>query len=294
MKPQYLKIAGKGLNSFNIRHDKITNFRGSWHYHPELELHYIVKGNGMRFIGDNIDKCAEGELILLGENLPHCWQCADTDIYNSAGTDFEVIVLQFLPDCMGNHILNLPESVPLLKLFNNAKNGMNFHGAARQKVVSLMRELVNATNMDRLILFFKIMKELAECKDYEFLTETKSCYELRNEPDMDRVNQIYTYSMANYMHKVTLEQMAGLCNLTVTSFCRFFKKMYRKSYYDFLTEIRISQACRMIIDGDQTIESICNVCGYHNISNFYRHFKNITGMTPYVYKRNFARRKIAA
>lgn len=294
MKPQYLKIAGKGMQSFSIRHDKLYKFRGNWHYHPELELHYVIKGEGIRFVGDSVDKFSEGELILLGENLPHCWQSADAVNVGLPDNEFEVIVLQFLPNCMGAHLLNMPEANPLIRLFERAKNGMKIQGHTKEKVVSLMLELSAASNMDRLILFFKIMNELAESSEYGFLTQSKNCYHARNESDMARVNQVYAYSMANYMQKITLNQMAGLCNLTVTSFCRFFRTMYRKSYYDFLTEIRVSKACLMIIDSDLTIESICNLCGYHNISNFYRHFKNITGMTPYVYKRKFARRNIAA
>jgi len=294
MKPQYLKIAGQGLQSFSIRHDKLYNYRGNWHYHPELELHYVIKGEGMRFVGDRIDKFAAGDLVLLGENLPHCWQSTNIDNTVLVNDEFEVIVLQFLPNCMGAHILNLPESGSLTKLFECAKDGIMFHGATKQKVVCLMRELSTATNIDRLILFFKILRELSESDELEFLTKSQSGYQTRNECDMTRINQIYTYSMANYMQKITLSQMAALCNLTVTSFCRFFRTMYRKSYYDFLTEIRISKACLMIIESSQTIERICHLCGYHNISNFYRHFKNITAMTPYVYKRKYARRNIAA
>lgn len=294
MKPQYLKIAAKGLQSFSIRHDKLHKFRGNWHYHPELELHYVIKGEGIRFVGDSVDKFTEGELVLLGENLPHCWQNSDAAEQGGAGAEVEVIVLQFLPGCMGAHILNLPEANNLTGLFEHAKNGMTIHGRTRETVIKLMRELSTAENMDRLILYFKIMNALAESREYTFLTQAKNCYQTRNEADMARINQVYAYSMANYMQKITLSQMAGLCNLTITSFCRFFRTMYRKSYYDFLTEIRVSKACIMIIDTDLTIETICNLCGYHNISNFYRHFKNITGMTPYVYKRKFVRRNIAA
>jgi quercetin dioxygenase-like cupin family protein len=110
MKPHFLKVAVKPQNSFSIRHDILPTFRGIWHYHPELELHYVIKGEGVRFIGDNISNFSSGEVTLLGENLPHCWRCKEEYFQQDSGLNVEVIVIHFLPDCLGRYMLNLPEA----------------------------------------------------------------------------------------------------------------------------------------------------------------------------------------
>src|ERR1700748_3342149 len=124
MKPHFLKVAVEPRSSFSVRHDRMPSFRGIWHYHPELELHYIIKGEGVRFIGDNICNFSAGEVVLLGENLPHCWRCNEKYFKNDPDINVEVIVIQFLPDCLGKLLLNLPEAYMLPRLFEKAKSGM--------------------------------------------------------------------------------------------------------------------------------------------------------------------------
>src|SRR6201986_4886500 len=145
MKPHFLKVPTKPQQSFNIRRDIQPNFRGIWHYHPELELHYIIKGEGLRFIGNNISNFSSGEVLLLGENLPHCWRCKEEYFQQDSDLNVEVIVIHFLPDCLGKYLLNLPEAYLLPKLFDKAKSGIIVNGPARDELTKLMRQAVDAT-----------------------------------------------------------------------------------------------------------------------------------------------------
>ncbi|MEN0052795.1 MAG: AraC family transcriptional regulator [Mucilaginibacter sp.] len=287
MKPHFLKVAVKPQNSFSIRHDILPTFRGIWHYHPELELHYVIKGEGVRFIGDNISNFSPGEITLLGETLPHCWRYKDEYFQPDSGLNVEVIVIHFLPDCLGKYLLNLPEAYLLPKLFEKAKSGMVIGGAAREQLAKLMRQAVNATNLDRVIILLSILKILSENEEFEPIILSPNEFHQSNESDTIRLNKVCSYTLANYKTEISLEKIAAIGNLSVTSFCRYFKLMTKKTYFDFLTEIRISHACRFLIEDKLPTEVLCFECGYNNISNFYRHFKRVTKMTPLEYKRKY-------
>jgi AraC-like DNA-binding protein len=287
MKPHFLKVAVQPQNSFSIRHDILPTFRGIWHYHPELELHYVIKGEGVRFIGDNISNFSSGEITLLGEKLPHCWRCKDEYFLPDSGLNVEVIVIHFLTDCLGKYLLNLPEAYQLTKLFEKAKNGMIINGQARAELQKLMHKAINANDLDRIIVLLSILKILAENDNFTPITLSHNEFHQSNELDTIRLNKVCSYTLANYKKEISLQEIASIGNLTVTSFCRYFKLMTKKTYSDFLTEIRISHACRLLVDDKLPTEVLCFECGFNNVSNFYRHFKKITTMTPLEYKRRY-------
>jgi AraC-like DNA-binding protein len=287
MKPIYRKLSGESESSFSIRHDIKPNFGNIWHYHPELELHYNIKGEGVRFIGDNIGNFSSGELILLGQNLPHAWRCREEYYHQNSGLNIEAIVYQFLPTCLGKDILTLPEAYLINKLYERAKSGMVIYGATKEKVIELMRSGVEASSLDRLICMLTILKQLAETTEYKPIVSNLNAFQQPSEMDDARLSHIYTYTLSNYKRDITLKEISELSNLSVTSFCRYFKVMTNKTYYDFLIEIRISHACRFLVENKLITEVICFECGFHNVSNFYRHFKKVKGITPAEYKRRY-------
>jgi len=287
MKPHFHKVPITLQSSFSIRHDIKPDFGNIWHYHPELELHYVIKGEGVRFIGDNISNFVPDEMVLLGENLPHTWRCKDEYFQNNPDLTTEAMVIHFLPDCLGKYMLTLPEAYLIPKLFEKAKSGMVINGKAKDKLVDLMREAVDATNLDRIIILLSILKTLAETDEYSTIVTSKNTFYQSNESETLRINKICNYTLSNYKKDITLEEVASLSNLSVTSFCRYFKLMTKKTFYDFLIEIRVSHACRFLIENKLPTEMICFDCGFNNVSNFYRHFKKVTGMTPLDYKRKY-------
>lgn len=286
MKPHFHKVPITLQSSFSIRHDIKPDFGNIWHYHPELELHYNIKGEGVRFIGDNISNFAADEMVLLGENLPHTWRCKEEYFQNNPDLNVEAMVIHFLPDCLGKHLLSLPEAYLIPKLFEKAKSGMIIYGKAKTQLAELMEKAIHATNLERIIILLTILKTLAETDEFELIT-TKNTFYQSNESETLRINKICTYTLTNYKKDITLEEVASLSNLSITSFCRYFKLMTKKTYYDFLIEIRVSHACRFLIENKLPTEMICFNCGFNNVSNFYRHFKKVTGLTPLDYKRKY-------
>lgn len=287
MKPHYHKVPKKLENSFSLRKDISANFESTWHYHPELELHYTKKGEGLRFIGDNISNFNSDEMLLLGENLPHTWKSHDAYLHPQSKLEVEVMVMHFLPDCLGQEFLSLPEAYQLNQLIKKAKNGLLIHGDTKRKLLNLLEATYQAENLDRISLFISILSTLAETNEYEPITSSHAFYQ-SNQLETDRLNQIYTYTLKNYMNKISLAQIASLSCLSITSFCRYFKMMTNKTYTDFLSEIRISYACKFLIENKQlTIESISSETGFNNASNFFRQFKKTIGLTPKAYRKKY-------
>ncbi|MDH4461859.1 MAG: AraC family transcriptional regulator [Spirosomataceae bacterium] len=286
MKPLFQKVPVKLESSFSIRHDVRPNFGGIWHYHPELELHYIIRGEGVRFIGDNISNFSHGEIVLVGENLPHTWRCKEEYFQNDPDLKVEAVVIQFLPDCLGKGLINLPEAYLLPKLYERAKSGLIIVGETRERLTHLLKAIPQAKNLERIALMVSILHLLAETSDYETIARGQAFYQ-SNETDTIRLNKVCNYTLSNYKKDITLEEISAISNLSVTSFCRYFKLMTKKTYYDFLIEIRISHACRALVEDKLPTEVICFDCGFNNVSNFYRHFKKVTGITPLEYKRKY-------
>ncbi len=287
MKPYYHKVLKKIENSFSLRKDISANFETTWHYHPELELHYIKKGEGLRFIGNNISKFSSDEMLLLGENLPHTWKSHDAYLNPQSKLVVETTVLHFLPNCLGQEFLLLPEAYQLTQLIKKAKNGLVIYGDTKWKLLALLEAAYQAENLTRISLFISILSILAETKEYEPITTSAYAFYQSNQIEADRLNQIYTYTLKNYMNTITLTEIASLSCLSITSFCRYFKMMTNKTYTDFLSEIRISYACKFLIENKQlTIESISTETGFNNASNFFRQFKKIVGVTPNAYRKN--------
>ncbi|MCJ8210029.1 AraC family transcriptional regulator [Mucilaginibacter sp. RS28] len=291
MKAHFLKVPIAQQNSFSIRRDVQPSFRGIWHYHPELELHYIIKGEGVRFIGNKINNFSAGEIVLLGENLPHCWRCKEEYFQNNPDLNVEAIVVHFLPEFLGPQMLNLPETFQMAKMFERAKNGLMVKPHARKQIAKLMEETLQANNLTRIISLLKIFDILIDEENTDLITTNPQTFLSSNEAEIVRLKKIYSYTLTNYKNEISLEEIASISNLSVTSFCRYFKLMTKKTYYDFLTEIRISHAYRMLIENKLPTEVICYECGFNNVSNFYRHFKKVTKMTPLAYKRKYLQGK---
>ncbi|MBN8822681.1 MULTISPECIES: AraC family transcriptional regulator [unclassified Spirosoma] len=290
MKPLFRKVTANLETSYTVRHDVLPHFKNIWHYHPELELHYIIKGEGVRFIGDKISNFSPGEIVLVGENLPHTWRSSDEYFQNDPDLHIEIIVIHFLPNCLGEHLLKLPEAYLLPRLFEKAKSGMVINGKANTKLAELMQQAIDATNLDKILILFSILKTLAETEEYEPIVNGQAAFYQSNETDTLRLNKVCNYTLTNYRKDITLDEISSISNLSVTSFCRYFKLMTNKTYYDFLIEIRISHACRALIDDKIPTEVICFDCGFNNVSNFYRHFKKVTGLTPLEYKRQYLKK----
>lgn len=276
MKPQLLKVTRTPGHSFSVRRDLVPLVNDQWHFHPEVELIHIKKGQGTQFIGDNIKRFKPGDVVLVGADLPHNWRFDEE-------RNVDVRVTHFPGNFWGNPFLDLPENILLKALLEKARRGLQVEGDAKHKVAHLLEQLLDSTGMARVILLMETMQVLAESNHLQPLASLGFRHSL-GEAEHLRINMIYEYSLRHFHRPIQLEEIAAVANISPNSFCRFFKSRTRKTYSRFLLELRVGHACKLLIENNLSIKQVCYESGFNNFTSFYKYFKLITGKSPLNYR----------
>lgn len=273
--------------SFIARVDNLPFLYEKWHFHPEMELNYIVKSTGTRFVGDSIEEFEEGDLTFLGSNLPHVWKNDTAYFVPDSPLRAKAKVIQFLPDCFGSDFLKLKEMESIRRLFENAKRGLRITGKTKEKIIPFIDQLIqNKSGIQRIGLFLTILEVLAESEDLTFLS-SEGFLDSYHRFDTDTINRVYEFTLSQFNRRILIEEAAALAHMSVANFCRYFKNRTQKTYVQFLTEVRIGYACRMLIENKKSIQQIAGDCGFHNLSNFNRAFKLLKNQNPTTYRAAF-------
>lgn len=285
MKPILRKV-DTGGNSFSVKEDIYPYLYNHWHYHPEVELTFIRQGTGMRLVGDSMEQFKDGDLILLGANLPHLWRSDAEYFSDKAGLHVEAVAIHFKRDFWGSDFLDLPEMKQIKELLEKARRGIRVAGKTKNAIAPKMEAALKASDSARIVLLIDMLATIAASKDYKFLSSAGflKSYSLAN---TDKINVIYDYTFNNFQKELSIKEIASVANLSPHSFCRYFKTRTLKTYWQFLLEVRIGYACRLLIEDKLTVARICYECGFNNLSNFNRHFKSITNKTPLQYVKQY-------
>jgi AraC-like DNA-binding protein len=286
MRPQLLKVSKDPQCSFSVRHDRVPYINNRWHLHSELELIHFKKGEGTQFIGDNIKRFKSGDVVLVGANLPHYWRFDDTFFEEEAKNMTDIRVVHFSENFLGDQFLQLPENNNIRAVFDKAKRGLQIQGKERQKIAEILEQLLLVEGTQRIILMIEALAIISSCKQFSMLSS------IGFKPDnlaqeSDRINAIYEYSLKNFKRKIQLEEIAEVANISPNSFCRYFKSKTRKTYSQFLIELRVGHACKLLIENNQCIKRLCYESGFNNFTSFHKYFKNITGKSPLIYQKEF-------
>lgn len=286
MKPQLLKVSKEPRHSFSVRQDLVPYVNNRWHYHTEVELIHFKKGEGTQFIGDNIKRFKAGDVVLVGSGLPHYWRFDDCYFQESSNAQADVRVLHFCEDFWGAQFLQLPENLNLKCLLEKAKRGIQITGKTRQKAAELLESILHVDGSRRIILLIEALSLIADCKQIKTLSSIGFKHDFVD-AENDRVNTIYDHSLKNFKRIIQLEEIAAIANISPNSFCRYFKSRTRKTYSQFLIEIRVGHACKLLIENNLSIKQICYESGFNNFSSFHKYFKLITGKSPLCYQKEF-------
>lgn len=281
MKAIYEQLSLNVENSFLYRQFSLPQFDAPFHYHPELELTYIEQSEGRRFVGQQISNFEAGDLVLLGENVPHCW------LNKESVSLAKATVIQFKRDFVGKPFLNLPEMGLIKQLFDKAQSGIVIKGETRKKVVEKM-DFKGLNAFQKLIQLVEILYIIAiseeiELIDMHFLADKLSI------ADTERFQKIYAFIIENYQEDINLNTISAIAHLTPTAFCRYFKKMTRKTLVDVVTEFRIKHACQLLTSTEKSVADICFESGFGNISYFNKSFKQAMGHSPLAYRKLYFR-----
>ncbi len=285
MIPLYKKITRPSSLSFSSSLETPPEFDTPWHYHPEYELILIMNARGTRFMGDDISEFKEVELVLVGPNLPHFWKEENLRSSKDHPKPF-ACVIHFSEDFLGNRIFELEEGKQIREMLDNSRYGLVFNEGPESILVKRIQELISDEDFNRIIGLLDILNILSKRKNFKMLC-SKGFVNIHNKKNSEKINVVVEYAMTNFKEKVVLEEVAELVHMSKSSFCRFFKKSTGRTYIDFLRDIRIGYACKLILEDNLGITQIAYECGYENISNFNRQFKINKKMTPFKYKQHY-------
>jgi AraC-like DNA-binding protein len=286
MLPVFQKIESNINYSFSVEHEKFRYFPNPLQFHPEIEILYVIQGSGTRIVGDSVANFGPGELVMIGQNVPHLWHSDEKYSQENSNLLTEVIYILFKTEILGDQFWQLHESKRILKLIQLSQRGIKLTGKTHNEVSSLMRSISSSVGFKRITLLLSILEKIASQKKYQFLASPLVQNSI-NESDSERLNKVYKYVINNFQQDITLANAASIASLSIPSFCRYFKQRTGKTFIQILNEIRISRACRYLLAEDLPVEKICYICGYTNVSYFIKQFKAITRFTPLNYKKKW-------
>lgn len=291
MEPRFETVQVDAASSFRCLWFTCRSFAEdhTWHYHPEFELIWIVRSHGTRFVGDNIEPYAAGDLVMIGPNMPHCWHSEP----ETGEAPPEAIVVQFRPEMFGHGFLDLPEFEQIKRLFRASRCGLHVEGETARYVQTKMRSLPEKKGIARLLGLLDILRLLAESEnDLRYLASAD--YHITNditELNRQRIELIHRHVRQNLGRDINQTDVARLVGLTPPAFSRFFRRATGQTFVGFVNILRINEVCRAMTEGNECITNIAMNCGYNNIANFNRQFLALKGMNPSQYRERHLRLK---
>lgn len=286
MKPVFAKIL-EGLENeiYATRLIERRYFTTEFHFHLECQLTYIVKGTGYKVVGDCVENFESGELTLLGAHIPHVWY---NDPLPAAGQEdhdtVRSVALFFHPDKLTASLSSFFDVKKLESIFELAKRGMKFYGDTK----IALKKLLLKTSEERpgppkMILLLEMLQLLCTTGEYELLAGT-GYVNTYTSGDSEKMDKVFKYVFSNFSSEISLEKAAALAHMNKQAFCRYFKSRTQKTFVDFVNEVRITQACKLIGGEKESIGTIAYLCGFNSLTNFNRFFKKIKKVTPREYR----------
>ena len=285
MQPLLLETNTVNRHTIFVKEINVKNLSNPVHFHTEYELVLITASKGRRIVGDSIENFEEGDLVLIGPNLPHVMY--NDKAYYELDSELPVsaIVTYFRMDWLNEEFINSKEIPQLHDLLLDINRGIRVYGDTHQKVILLLEALLQSNGLRRIIHLLSILTLLSETKEYKCLSSI-GYTNPHNQKDVQRINTIYSYIMDNFTGDVSLEAAARLANMTTSAFCKYFKARTQKTFTHFVNEIRIGHACKLLFNDHLNITDICFQSGFNNLTNFNRNFKQYTNVSPTEFKRN--------
>lgn len=288
MKPILMRHVETTNESFKVWINFNPYMHNPWHYHPESELTFIEEGRGVLFVGDSVTNYCKNDLFLIGSNLPHEYRSStkETPDYFSKS-----IALHFKNDFPGQDFYKIPEAKIIFQILQQSKTGIKFNDTTTQKIMKeKMTEIFQTRGIERINILFSILEMIASSSEQEYLS-SQSFVDSINEGQDQKMNTIYKYVIKNFKEQISIDDLASEVNMTKTSFCRFFKKRAKKSFVQYLNELRIGYACKLLYTESYNISETAYESGFENISNFNKQFLKIKKSTPSQVLAQFSKKK---
>jgi len=287
MKLEQTKITSYTNSTVSVLNREESFFQSPFHSHPELELVYVKESFGKRIIGNSVMPFEPGDMVFLGSDLPHVW-LNDEMYYQGISTlKANAIVVYFSKDIFGPAFYELKETQKINELFFQAGKGISIIGKTNKQIAKKLEKLLLKKDFEVIIGLFEILSMLSESQDRVYINN-EAYSTAHKDSKKDRLSEVFQYVNENYKKDIVLIEIAAIANMTPTSFCRMFKLKTKKSFVEYLNEIRVSKACKFLLETDLSMSEIAYECGYKTASNFNKLFKKFIGMTPSEFKKSAA------
>ena len=253
--------------------DKVDVFYDKLHQHEEIQLSFIVAGEGNLVVGDTINTYETGDILVIGSHLPHVFKSESNGSKQS-----HMLTLFFTKQSFGEAFFNLEELNEIQPFFERSKYGFKLKSNL-EGIRDLFLQLEATSKLNRFIILLQLLNSIV---DSDYISLSSFVYDKKySSVEGDRMRNVFDFTLNNYTDDITLEQIARVSNMTKNAFCKYFKKRTNKTYVQFLNEFRIETASKLILEvNDYSIAEIAFKSGFRNISNFNRLFKKIKGVTP--------------
>lgn len=252
------------------------------HNHPEYEINLIMRASGTRIVGDKVEKYQDWDLVLLGPYLNHTWDGSDTNKQQYPTT--HTIVLQFEEHLFQTALLSKEAFQSIKRMLDFSVRGIEFYGETRTKATDKLMRLTELQGFEAAICFLEILQYLSISEENRLIASAG--FAAKNKvPGSAKIDKVYDYLRKNYQNKISIKQVADIANMSESAFSHFFKKSTNRNFTTFLMELRLGEACRRLLNTQESVSEICFNCGYTNLSNFNRLFKKYKGMTPVAFRQ---------
>lgn len=282
MKVLPFKVPISEETSFRIQIDQVKHFYDKFHHHQEVQITWIQKSYGSLLMGNTIATFEEGDLLVIGANVPHSFQNDEIFYKKNNQLSAEATSILFDKNAFGKYFFDLPEMKTIKNFIKNADKGYRIYGETKNKIITQLKLIEEKNGTERFLILMEILNHLSISKEVELLSNL-SFLGNPTSSENKKLETIFQYMLDHHQRTIKLEEVAKIANLSVSAFCRFFKLRTRKTFSQFVNEFRISVACKKLLLDDFSISEVCYEVGFTNLSNFNRQFKKITGFTPSQY-----------
>lgn len=277
MKVLPFKIPKSKKESLIYQEDNEEVFYNKFHQHEEIQISYIVEGSGSLILGASVNEYVSKDIILIGENIPHVFK-SDTEIKSHS----LMYTLFFTKKSFGEQFFNLPELSKVQNLFEESEYGLKIR-PSNKKLYKLFHKLKNKNKIERIASFLMILNILIHSKKQSLSSFVYHKKYTDNEGK--RMNDVFQFTMDNFHEPISLDEIAEKAYMSKNAFCRYFKQRTNKTYFQFLIEVRIEHACKLLFkDKELPVSKLSQMCGFNNLANFNRKFKELKGITPTQYR----------
>jgi AraC-like DNA-binding protein len=286
VKPAFEKTPRRQWESFHCEVLLDDSYHATWHYHPEYQLTLVLEGNGYRLVGDTITPLRAGDLVLVGANLPHVWH--QDAVCSSEAYPVHAIIVRFLDTFLGREFFQIPEAASLRRLLSRAGRGLQVTGKTRDLVALKMETLPDLAGLERLAGLFSILAVLAGSRELKPIASPDFA-PLLSSGDQNRVERVLTFIHTRLAEPLDRAAVAAEAHLSMGAFSRFFKLRTGKTLPQYVNELRVGRACSLLANEQLKVTDLALECGFQNLANFNRRFRQITGLTPRDYRRQLQR-----